>query len=280
MDENEFTSFFRQHSQNVDNSNSLGFWKLTDQTLRTYLLDSMPNRSNVTLVDFGGGTGRWLQDLDQYFEDSTFIIVDLSTDMLAQAKKKIDAGIYRNSVKVINADITHRIDEIEDNSADYIISTYNPISFVDNPQEAIDEAYRILKPGGVAQITVQGYYNALFSKINNYLADHEELNAIFNEKKVKWNSNVPKLWQLPKADMENLFGSSGFSNIEFRGIATVIQPQSEDFDPENKLLGPLSKKLNEDVEFYKQVLEIELAAGRDQNAIDRAMNILTIGRKK
>ena len=279
MQEAEFNSFFKQHSENVDNANTLGFWKLTDEVLKTYLLENMPNRKGVRLVDFGGGTGRWLQTLDNYFDNSEFIIVDLSKDMLSKAEGKIASGAYKNKVNTINANIA-QINGIEDNSVDYIISTYNPLSFVDDPQAVINEAYRILRSGGVAQITVQGYYNALYSKLNNFLADASELYDIFENKKVKWNPEVPKLWQLPKSDMEKMFNKAGFIDVESRGIATITQPQGEDFDPENKQLGPLSKKLNEDQDFYDVLLKIELQSGKDQNAVDRAMNILTLGKKQ
>jgi ubiquinone/menaquinone biosynthesis C-methylase UbiE len=278
MRADEFNSFFKQYSENVDNSNSLGFWKLTDEILKTYLLENMPKRENVTVVDFGGGTGRWLRILDGYFKDSNFIIVDLSKDMLAKAKEKIVSGEYKNNMTLINSDIASTT-ELADGSADYIISTYNPLSFVDEPQKAIDEAYRVLKKGGLAQMTIQGYYNALYSKVNNFLVDPSELNDIFKSKKVQWNSNVPKLWQLSKKNMEEMFKASGFVNIESRGIATITQPQGEDFDPENKQLGPLSKKLNDNKDFFDTLLNIELTAGKDQDAVDRAMNILTIGTK-
>lgn len=278
MNKEEFDSFFKIHSQNVDNADRLGFWGLTDKVLETYLLESMPNREGVTLVDFGGGTGRWLKKLDSKFTNSKFIIVDLSTDMLAQAKKKVENGDFTNDITLIESDISD-IKDLEDNSVDYIISTYNPLSFVSKPQAAINEAYRILKPSGVAMITVQGYYNALYSKLNNSVAEADVLQAIYEDKKVKWNDSVPTLWQLPQSDMLSMFKNSGFNDVECRGIATVIQPQGEDFDPENKLLGSISKKLNEDESFFNTVFEIELNAGKDQQAINRAMNILTIGRK-
>lgn len=278
MNKEEFDSFFKIHSQNVDNADRLGFWGLTDKVLETYLLESMPNREGVTLVDFGGGTGRWLKKLDSKFTNSKFIIVDLSTDMLAQAKKKVENGDFTNDITLIESDISD-IKDLEDNSVDYIISTYNPLSFVSKPQAAINEAYRILKPSGVAMITVQGYYNALYSKLNNSVAEADVLQSIYEDKKVKWNDSVPALWQLPQSDMLSMFKNSGFNDVECRGIATVIQPQGEDFDPENKLLGSISKKLNEDESFFNTVFEIELNAGKDQQAINRAMNILTIGRK-
>jgi len=278
MNKNEFDSFFRIHSQNVDTSNTLGFWQLTDQILNTYLLESMPKRENVTVVDFGGGTGRWLLMLDEHFANSQFIIVDLSEDMLKQAKKKLDAGLYKNSLELITSDISS-IDGLADNMADYVISTYNPLSFVEEPQKTINEAFRVLKSGGSAMITVQGYYNALFSKVNNFLSDSEELEQIYREKKIHWNTSVPKLWQLAKTDMEQIFNHSGFSEITSRGIACITQPQGEDFDPENKQLGSLSKKLNEDKKFFNALFEIELTIGRDQDVVDRGMNIMTIGTK-
>ena len=127
-------------------------------------------------------------------------------------------------------------------------------------------------------ITIQGYHNALYSKVNNYLASEKEVHDIFTEKKVQWTPDVPKLWQLPSDDMGAMFKKSGYKNIEFRGIASIAQPQSEDFDPTNAKIGPLSKKLH-DKKFFATMLEIELAVGRDQSAINRAMNILTIGTK-
>jgi len=278
MNQTEFNEFFKVHSRNVDNSNSLGFWKLTDEIIETYLLDNMTKRDNVTVVDFGGGTGRWLLMLDKYFTNSKFIIVDLSADMMAQAKKKLNAGTYKNNVELMASDIS-AIKELKDNKADYIISTYNPLSFVNDPQLAINEAFRILKWGGRAMITVQGYYNALYSKVNNSLADHEELNLLFKDKKVQWNPSVPSLWQLAKSDMEKMFVNSGFKDISSYGIACVTQPQGEDFDPENSQLGSLSKKLNEDEAFYSTLLRIELNIGRNPDAVDRGMNIMTLGTK-
>ena len=275
---NKFNDFFAVHSQNVDNANQLGFWALTDQLLEYFLLEEMTKRNNVRIVDFGGGTGRWLKKLDKHFEDSSFIIVDLSDDMLKQAKKKIDTKQFRNKVELIKSDISNIV-ALPGGTADYIISTYNPLSFVDKPQLVIDEAFRILKKGGKALITVQGYYNALYSKLNNTLSGPEELLSIFNDKKVIWNPSVPALWQLPQKDMEDMFAQSGFNNVSSRGIASIAQPQSEDFDPENKQLGPLSKKLNEDPDFFDAVFEIEKNTGCDQQAINRAMNILTIGER-
>lgn len=278
MKKDKFDSFFKLHSENVDNANSQGFWKLSDEIVKSFLLEVIDNRKGVTIVDFGGGTGKWAKILDDFLVESEIIIVDLSKDMLGVAETKIKAGLYKNKISLINADMTN-VKELGNNIADYIISTYNPLSFVDNPQSVIDEAYRIVKPGGKVTITVQAYYNALYSKIYNYQAPVEELRQIREKKKLFWNDFVPETWQLSQQDMEEMFRQAGFNEIESRGIACITQPQDEDWDQTNTKIGKLSKKLNTDEAFFKAVLKSELIAGKDQYAVNRGMNIMTIGKK-
>jgi ubiquinone/menaquinone biosynthesis C-methylase UbiE len=277
--DDNFKSFFKTHSENVDNSNQQGFWKLTDELMKTFLLEVCDKRDNVVVADFGGGTGRWVEILDKYFKDSKFIIVDLSPDMLSKAQSKKESGAYKNDVVLINSDIA-KVGSLANDSVDYVISTYNPISFVEDPQQVVREVFRVLKPGGRAAITAQAYYNALYSKINNYSASSKELRLIHASRKLRWNDIVPQTWQLSQQDIEKMFTVAGFSQVESRGIATITQPQDEDWDQSNKKIGRLSSKLNNDKDFFQAVYDLELMAGKDQSAVNRAMNIMAIGEKK
>ena len=276
--DDKFDSFFEIHSQNVDNANNQGFWKLSDTIVERFLLETMTKRHGVTVVDFGGGTGRWFERLDSYFKDSQFYIVDLSKDMLSVAEQKIKANKFNNQLTLIHSDIAN-VPDFADNTADYIISTYNPISFVADPQKVVNEAFRILKPGGKVMIMTQAWHNALYSKIMNYNASTTELKNIFTNKKLTWNDFVPETWQLSQQDMEKLFTKAGFKNIESRGIACLIQPQDEDWDQSNQKIGPLSHRLETDTEFFDTILDMELNVGRNQSAVNRGMNIMTIGQK-
>lgn len=278
MRKDKFDSFFELHSKNVDNANSQGFWKLSDEIVKNFLLETIDSRNGVTIVDFGGGTGKWAKILDDFLVNSEIIIVDLSKDMLRVAETKIKAGLYKNKISLINANIAD-VKDLKRNLADYVISTYNPLSFVDEPKTVIHEAYRIVKPGGKIAITVQAYYNALYSKVYNYQASVEELCQIQETKKLFWNDFVPETWQLSQQDMEEMFRRASFKEIESRGIACITQPQAEDWDQTNTQISRLSHKLNTDEAFFKKVLELELIAGKDQYAVNRGMNIMTIGKK-
>ena len=39
MKKEKFDSFFKIHSENVDNANNQGFWKLSDEIVKNYLLE-------------------------------------------------------------------------------------------------------------------------------------------------------------------------------------------------------------------------------------------------
>ena len=75
-----------------------------------------------------------------------------------------------------------------------------------------------------------------------------------------------------------MFIQSGYKHISARGIATIIQPQNEDFDPQNKQRGSLSTRL-ENKEYFDLLFEIESKVGKTQSAVNRAMNILMVGEK-
>ena len=132
--------------------------------------------------------------------------------MLDVAKKKLKNGIFRNNVTLINSDMA-QINSLGDSSVDYIISTYNPLSFSPEPQKVVDEAYRLLKDNGTAALTTQGYHNALYSQINNYGATSVELQDLWENKKLAWNDYVPETWQLSKEDMETMFKKAGFKKL-------------------------------------------------------------------
>ncbi|MBE0533795.1 MAG: class I SAM-dependent methyltransferase [Rhodospirillales bacterium] len=106
----------------------------------------VPDRT-VHLIDIGCGTGLVGRFLVAHgFENIDGL--DLSADMLAQAGK---TGIYK---KLIQADLTAGL-KIADATYDAVISvgtfTHNHVG----PQ-GLDEVLRIVKPGAIAGITVNG----------------------------------------------------------------------------------------------------------------------------
>ena len=52
MKKDKFDSFFKLHSENVDNANSQGFWKLSDEIVKSFLLEVIDNRKGGDYCGF------------------------------------------------------------------------------------------------------------------------------------------------------------------------------------------------------------------------------------
>ncbi|WNF36502.1 class I SAM-dependent methyltransferase [Bacillaceae bacterium IKA-2] len=97
-----------------------------------------PTRGEVAL-DIGCGTGIYSYWLSELGLEVTGI--DLSTEMLAKANEKANA----EKIQFIQGDI-HKL-PFADGSFDLVVSNI-VMEFVENPKQVVNEALRVLKPGG------------------------------------------------------------------------------------------------------------------------------------
>ena len=279
MDKKAFKDFFEPYSKNVDNADASYFWKLSDTLVLEIIKRNIPTdlSEEATILDAGGGTGRWVVKLSKEYK-SNFAIYDLSEDMLGQAEKNVADASIDDRVTLVHGDLCD-MDKIKDESIDHIVSIYSPISFVYENEKAVKELHRILKPGGRIIIMGHGYYNALASKINNYTAPADELQKLNDGQRVLWAPHVPELVTYSKETMETLLSDVGFSIISTYGVPTFVQPGPEDFDPENKERSRISEALS-DQEFFDKVFEIEMQHNNKPEVANRGMNIFTVAEKK
>lgn len=278
MDKQSFKAFFEPYAQNVDQANGLAFWKLSDVLIKAIIQKHIPADlgEDKTILDAGGGTGRWVRDLSDIYK-SKFVVYDLSEDMLAQAQKNIEKGGIQNRVRLVQGDLTD-MRAIESDSIDHAVSIYSPISFIEAPEKAAAELYRILRKDGVLLIMGHGYYNAIASKINNYVAPADELERLDNQMKVKWAPHVPELGVFSKESMEKTFSAAGFKVVGTYGVPVFIQPGPEDFDPSNAKKSRVSQAL-ENKEFFDKVFELEMRHNMRPEVANRGMNIFTVIQK-
>lgn len=280
MDAKEFKDFFQPYAKNVDNANQLAFWRLSDHIIREIILSAI-NRDlsdDAVILDAGGGTGRWVAELSQYYK-CRFLLYDLSEDMLDIARQRLTGQSNPERFTIINGDLSD-MSQVHDGSVDYIISIYSPISFVAEPTVALRELYRVLKPRGKILLMAHGFYNSLFSKIVNYQAEGDELLQMSDKEMVKWARYVPELHTFSQESMSKLFKSSGFTPLKFFGVPVFAQPGHQDFDPTNKDQSPISKKLAEDESFYKAVFDLEMKFNSKPEVVNRGMNIFGLAQKE
>ena len=122
----------------------------------------VPKEGNITLVDFGCGSGIILKLIYKKNPSGKYIGLDVLDDVLKKARKIFPEGNF------------YEIDDgeklpLEDNSTDFIFSS-EVIEHVYNTENAVSEMCRILKPGGKLLLTTpyHGFIKNLLITIFNF----------------------------------------------------------------------------------------------------------------
>jgi phosphatidylethanolamine/phosphatidyl-N-methylethanolamine N-methyltransferase len=100
------------------------------------------DRVGGTILEVGVGTGISLRD---YSADNRIVGVDLSDQMLQKAKARVLELALGNVIQLEVMDAEHLA--FPDDSFDAVVATY-VVSTCPNPEAALDEFARVVKPGG------------------------------------------------------------------------------------------------------------------------------------
>ncbi|PHS69996.1 MAG: SAM-dependent methyltransferase [Methylophaga sp.] len=102
------------------------------------------HRSYETVVDVGCGYGRSLKKLNERFLPQQLIAMDIDPEMLEFAAKEAK----RNNVKVDFIQGSSSALRLEDDSVD-LLFCHQTFHHLIEQEQAINEFYRVLKPGGI-----------------------------------------------------------------------------------------------------------------------------------
>jgi ArsR family transcriptional regulator len=129
-------------SRNASEWDELRRLHVSDKAVETALLRLIGTRPIDSLLDLGTGTGWILQLLAPLYRRA--IGVDASRDMLSVARSNLDkSGVVKASVR--HGDILNL--PLEGQDFDFV-TIHQVLHFLDQPELAIAEAARVLRPGG------------------------------------------------------------------------------------------------------------------------------------
>src|SRR5438094_8862991 len=132
-------NYIRQHAAEWDRIRKL---HVADEAVEAAIIGALADAPLRALLDLGTGTGRMLELLAPQIERG--LGLDLSLDMLSLARARLDrAGLRHCSVR--QADIYDLA--VPKNSFDVVI-IHQVLHFLDDSARAIEEAARVLRPGG------------------------------------------------------------------------------------------------------------------------------------
>jgi ubiquinone/menaquinone biosynthesis C-methylase UbiE len=125
--------------------------RVCDKITEHFIIDNLPEKS-LKILDAGGGTGRFSEPLLK--KEHKVVLTELSAEMLNKAKEKL--GSY-NNVEFVKNSVTNMI-EFKDESFDIVIMINAILDYCGDYNKAIQEAYRILKKGGLLIATVNNRF--------------------------------------------------------------------------------------------------------------------------
>jgi SAM-dependent methyltransferase len=125
---------------------NLVVWGFNDEAYVRPLLDLYPNPAGLNCLDIPVGTGHFTKNLYSDFPESASLsVMDYSPGMLVEAKGRFrESGI--SNVNFVRADVGN-IPMLTE-SVDIVLTMNGMHAFPDKPR-ALEEFYRVLKPGGV-----------------------------------------------------------------------------------------------------------------------------------
>lgn len=125
-----------------DNGANTKSSRISDYVTEMNLVRVLTSLNIKTILDAGGGNGRWAILLAEHGFDVT--LMDISPEILARAEQKItESG---QSIKIIEGDIESC--PFADHQFDLVMAEGGVISLTPDPPKMLAEFRRITKPGG------------------------------------------------------------------------------------------------------------------------------------
>lgn len=110
------------------------------------ILKSLGISREMTVADFGSGSGGWVIPLSVILKDGLVFAVDIQESSLSALESRLKMQGISNVKKVL-ANVEEKILEIPENSCDWVLLT-DLLFQVDERLEVFKEAKRVLKPQG------------------------------------------------------------------------------------------------------------------------------------
>lgn len=168
----------------------------------------LPKADQWSVYDAGCGTGLAYENIHPLLRRHVkYVGVDISGEMVKRARAK------QFGVEFFKGDICDRWHG--DNDVDLVLSTYGPLSYCECPTMAINEFYRVLRPGGRV-------FAQVFGPRYTSRAHHITKDAVYLTYTARQLRSMFRAFQGVTVTGVNLSGSPALMAAETRFLGQVI----------------------------------------------------------
>jgi ubiquinone/menaquinone biosynthesis C-methylase UbiE len=251
--------YYEKASGNYDEEYESAYWKeLYAKITWHYIEPYLPKEGLV--LDAGGGTGRWAIPMAE--KALKVIIYDVSKEMLDVALRKARERKLEELIQVKVGDICNI--DFPDNHFDFVLAEGDPISYCSNPEKALEELSRVLRPNCFISAGV----DSLFPWIRRALTanqDPEGAMRILREKRFYADSSGFHCWVFAPRDLRTLFEKHG---LEVKKLAGKTVLYSREMEP-----------LLQNSEKVERLLDMELMLCEEESIVGYGGHLQIVARK-
>lgn len=272
----EVLEYFKDKAKDYDLVESQTYWRLSDKLLWNNFKETVLNKlpENFKFLDAGGGTGRWSMKILDEFPKAEGMIIDISKEMLQEAKNKIESKQYQDRITVMKQNL-EKIDCIENNQFDLCFNFHNVLGFVENPEIAIKELARVTKSNGYIVSLVPNLYHNIF--FNIFVGHMELVEETMDTKKGRFTKNMPAMNMYTPTSIKEIYERNNIKVEIVSGFPIAIYPGMQETQIEGNSEHIEDILANEDI--FNQIYDIEKELFKNEDIAARGNQIYIVGRK-
>jgi len=177
------------------------------------------------VLDAGGGTGKWSIPIAE--KGLKVLLLDISQDMLNVALIKAKEQRLEKNISFRQGDICSM--PFADNTFDFALAEGDPISYCNNPDLAVKELGRVLKPDCYVSAGVDSLYAILRRMLNQPDVDYEKFHRVYRDKRFFARDWGFDCWLFTPEDLKKLFTRHGFKVVKIVGkpVMFLSRPETE-----------------------------------------------------
>lgn len=267
--------YFTEKADRYDDVDDQVYWRLSDELLWSTLNEDIIPRLKTdapSLLDAGGGTGRWSIRTLEAYPEMDGILFDLSEEMLNEARNKVAGDSLERRLDIQQGDLLE-IDEHIEESFDLIYCFHNVLGFVSDPEQVIDNLASCLVPNGLLVCFVPNKYHGVYFNIKTGRVDIA--NRIAEEEVGTFTDDMPDMHFFTPSGLEATVSASGLEPVMTRGLPVSVYPGYE----ETQISGnteTLRELLSTE---FETVFDIERRLTESPEAAARGNNVLLVAQK-
>ncbi len=190
---------------------------------KNFMVGQISPRPKLRILDVAGGTGDISFRMNKRFPDAQLTLCDINPEMLEVGKKRAAERGLQDRIDWICGDACHL--PFEDRSQDVYTISFG-LRNVTDTQGAINDAYRVLSPGGqylclefstvslpMLREAYEKYSFTIIPKIGQMVASDEEAYQYLVESIARFPDQIT---------MENMMKTAGFERVSHINLAGGI----------------------------------------------------------